>query len=76
MAVIPIRHGGEPAAAGAAVRERVLCVADMLALTLGRWLFVGDMLCIPAVHSLLVIRALCSSGLLYLGCMEYSAVES
>ena len=38
MAVIPIHHGGKPAAAGAAVRERVLHATDMLALTLGRWL--------------------------------------
>lgn len=39
MAVIPIHHGGKPAASGAAVRERALHASDMLALSLGRWPF-------------------------------------
>ena len=46
-----------------------LCV-----LTLEKWPFVGDVLCIPVVHLPLVTRAVCSRGVLCLGCMGPSVV--
>ena len=33
--------------------------------------FVGDVLCIPVVHSLLVARAICSGFVLCLGCGSF-----
>ena len=43
-------------------------------LTLEKWPFVGDILCVPAPQSPLVIRALCSRGAPYVGCMGPSVV--
>ena len=49
-------------------------VAWLGVLTLEKWPFAGDVLCIPAVHFPLVTRAVCSRGVPCLGCMGPSVV--
>ena len=39
-------------------------------LTLENWSFIGDVLCIPAVHSPLITRAQCSWGAPYVDYMH------
>ena len=43
-------------------------------LTLGKWPSVGGVLYIPAVHSSLVTRAVCSRGAPSVGCVGHSVV--
>ena len=43
-------------------------------LTLEKWPFVGDVPCIPPVHSLLVTRAICSRAVPYVDCVVLSVL--
>ena len=52
-----------------------MSLVDWLHLTLEKWLFVGDVLCIPAAHSPLVIRAICYKHAPYVDCMAPSLME-
>ena len=43
-------------------------------LTLEKGPFEGEILCVPAAHSPLVTKAICSRGVPYVGCMDPSLV--